>query len=120
MSISEAPKDWGKSADVVDSRYSPAKLRFLFSPGGFCATVAPGKFLDASCSIDKLLFAGEKGMTSGTDTDLNVATRGASVIYGAARAHNISLIILWMNARFHLRKGGGMYPCMRFPASDEI
>jgi hypothetical protein len=88
----------------MDSRYSPAKLSFLFSPGGFRAAVAPGKFLDAPRSIDELLFAGEKGMTSGTDTDLNVATRRASVIYRAARAHNISLIILWMNAGFHLRK----------------
>jgi hypothetical protein len=27
------------------------------------------------------------------------------VIHRAARAHNIGIVILWMNARFHLQKG---------------
>jgi len=44
-------------------------------------------------------------MTSGTNTDLNIATRGAGVIDRAACAHHIGLVILWMNAGFHLRNG---------------
>jgi len=44
-------------------------------------------------------------MTSGTNADLNIATRGASVIHRAACAHHISLVIFWMNACFHLLNG---------------
>jgi hypothetical protein len=51
------------------------------------------------------LFPGEKGMTSGTNADLNIAMRGASVIHRAACAHHISLVILWMNVCFHLLNG---------------
>ncbi len=81
------------------------ELSFLLGAGSFHAAVTAGKFLDAPRSIDKLLFAGEKGMTSGTNTDLNTATRGAGVIHRAACAHHISLVIFWMNACFHLLNG---------------
>ena len=78
------------------------ELSFLLSPRGFGAAIAASEFLDASGGIDELLFAGEKGMTSGTNTDLNIAACGASVIHRPARAHHIGLVIFWMNACFHL------------------
>jgi hypothetical protein len=81
------------------------ELSFLLGAGSFRAAVSAGKFLDPARGIDKLLFAGEKGMTSGTNADLNIATRGASVIHRAACAHDISLVIFWMNACFHLVNG---------------
>src|SRR6266699_4571093 len=84
---------------------STIQLSFLFSPRCFGATVAAGEFFDAPSGIDELLFAREKGMTSSTNTDLNVTTRRAGVIYRAASAHDIGLVILWMNACFHLQKG---------------
>jgi len=86
------------------SEAATAQLSFRLSPRGFGAAVAPGEFFDAPGGIDEFLLAGEKWMTSGTNTDLNIATRRAGVIYRAARAHNISLVILWMNVCFHLPK----------------
>jgi len=65
------------------------------------------------------LFASEKGMTSGTNADLNIATGGARVIYRAARAYHISLVVFWMNACFHLQMERGIYPCTPVLASDE-
>ncbi len=87
---------------VVDPGYN--QLSFLLGANGFGAAIAPGKLLDAARGIDKLLFASEKGMTSGANTDLNIFTRGASVIHRAACAHHICLVIFWMNACFHLLK----------------
>ena len=81
------------------------ELSFLFGAGSFRAAVSAGKFLDPARGIDKLLFAREKRMTSGTNADLNIATRGASVIHRAACAHHIGLVIFWMNACFHLLNG---------------
>ena len=95
----------GRRAAVIDSRYSEVQLSLLAGAGSFGAAVTPGKFLDAACGIDKLLFAGEKGMTSGTNANLNIATRGASMIHRAACAHDIGVIIFGMNACFHLLNG---------------
>ena len=81
------------------------ELSFLPSAGSFGAAVTAGKFLDSARGIDKLLFAGEKGMTSSTNADLNIATRGASVIDRAACAHHVSVVVFWMNACFHLLNG---------------
>jgi hypothetical protein len=81
------------------------ELSFLLGAGGFHTAVPADKFLDATRGIDKLLLAGEKGMTSGTNADLNIATGGAGVIHRAACAHHISLVIFWMNACFHLLNG---------------
>jgi hypothetical protein len=92
-------------AAVIDSRYSEVQLSFFLSAGSFRAAVTAGELLDPASGIDKFLFAGEKGMTSGTNADLNIATRGAGVIDRAARAHHISLVIFWMNAFFHLLNG---------------
>ena len=80
-------------------------LSFLFRARGFGAAVAAGKFLDASSCIHELLFTGEKGMTSSANTNLNIAARGTGVIHRTACAHNIGLVILWMNTGFHLWKG---------------
>jgi hypothetical protein len=80
-------------------------LSFLLSPRGFGATVAAGKFFNAPGGIHKLLFACEKWMASGTDTDLNIATRGAGMIHRAACAHHVGFVIFWMDPGFHLRNG---------------
>jgi len=80
-------------------------LSFLLSPGGFGATVTAGKLFHATGGIHKLLFACEKWMASGTNTDLNIAMRGAGVIDRAACAHHIGFVIFWMDAGFHLRNG---------------
>jgi hypothetical protein len=80
-------------------------LGFLFGARRFGAAVAAGKFLDAPGRIHELLFAGEKGMTSSANTDLNIAARGAGVINRTACAYHIGLVILWMNIGFHLWKG---------------
>ena len=90
-------------AGVTDPGYK-SQLSFLFSPRGFGAAVATSKLFDTSGGIDELLFAREKWMTSGTNTDLNIPTRRAGVIHRAARANDIGLVILWMNARFHVWK----------------
>jgi hypothetical protein len=81
------------------------QLSFLSGARGFGAPVTAGKFLDAPSRIHELLFAGEKGMTSSANTDLNIAARGAGVIHRTACTHNIGLVILWMNTGLHLRKG---------------
>jgi hypothetical protein len=80
-------------------------LSFLLSPRRFGATVAAGKLFHAPGGINKLLLAGEKWMTSGTNTDLNIAPSGAGVIHRPACAHDIGLVIFWMDAGFHVRNG---------------
>ena len=80
------------------------ELSFLLGAGSFRAAVTAGKFLDPARGIDKLLFTGEKGMTSGTNADLNITARRAGVIDCAARADDIGIVILWMNGCFHLQK----------------
>ena len=79
-------------------------LSFLFGSRRFGAAVTAGELFHASGGIDELLFTREKWMTSGTNTDLNITARRARVIYHAARADDVGLIILWMNACFHFRK----------------
>ena len=80
-------------------------LSFLLSPRRFGATVTAGKLFNAPGGIHKLLFACEKWMASGTNTDLNIATRGAGVIDRAACAHHVGFVIFWMDAGFHLGNG---------------
>ena len=89
-----------KAFAAGERRYN--ELSFLLSSRRFSAAVAAREFLDAPGSIDELLFAGEKGMTSSTNTNLNIAARGAGMIHRAARTDHVGLIILWMNACFHL------------------
>ena len=92
-----------KAFDAGERLYN--ELSFLLEAGSFGAAVTAGEFLDPARGIDKLLFAGEKGMTSGTNADLNIATRGASVIHRTACAHHISFVVFWMNVCFHLLSG---------------
>src|SRR6266487_5272040 len=80
-------------------------LGFFLSPRRFGATVTAGKLFHASGGINKLLFAGEKRMTSSTNTDLDIATSRAGVIHRAACANHIGLVIFWMDAGFHLERG---------------
>lgn len=91
-------------AEVNDPSYRK-NLGFLASPNSFGAAVTARKLLNAPCRINKLLFAGEKGMTSRANTDLNIAARGASVIHRTTCAYHVCLVILWMNTGFHLWKG---------------
>src|SRR5205823_2310112 len=81
------------------------QLRLLGSASGLGAAVTACELLHAPGRIDELLFASEKRMTSGADTDSNITARRAGMINRAARAHDIRLVILWMNVCFHLRKG---------------
>jgi hypothetical protein len=82
-----------------------AQLSSFASARGSGATVAAGEFFDPPRGIDKFLFAGEKRMTSGANTDLNIPARRAGMIHRAARANHVGLVIFWMNPGFHLRKG---------------
>ncbi len=98
-----AASPWGKAPR--QSEAATVQLSFLLSSRRFGAAVAASEFLDAPGGIDELLFAGKKGMTSRTNTDLNIAARGAGMIHRAARTDHVGLIILWMNACFHLPSG---------------
>jgi hypothetical protein len=80
------------------------QLTFFTRAHSFGAAVALGEFLNATGSIDKFLFAGEKRMAGGANTDSNVAPGRAGVIHRAARANNVGLVILWVNACFHVQK----------------
>ena len=80
------------------------QLTFFARARSFGAAVALGEFFDATGGVDEFLLAGEKRMTSGADTDSNVAPGRAGVIDRAARAHDIGFVIFWVNACFHVRK----------------
>src|SRR5947209_6085561 len=75
-----------------------AQLSFFASAHSLRAAVALGEFLNAPGGVDKFLLAGEKRMTSGTDTDSNVTPGRARVINRAASANNVGVVILWVNA----------------------
>src|SRR5688500_17427605 len=58
--------------------------------------------LDATSGIDELLFAGIERMAAGADFDLQVvAYRGARLKGVAARAGNVDLFVLRVNAGLH-------------------
>ena len=71
---------------------------------GLGAAVTAGEFFHPPGGIDEFLLAGEKRMTTGANTDSNIAPRRTRVIDRAARAHDIGLVILRMNARFHVEE----------------
>src|SRR5207244_2742963 len=77
-----------------------SNLCFLLGPRRFGAAVTAGELFHASGGIDEFLFTREKWMTGGTNTDLNITARRARVIHHPARADDVSLVILWMNACF--------------------
>jgi len=86
------------------SEVTTAQLTFFARARGFGAAIALGEFFDATGRVHEFLFAGEKRMTSGADTDSNVTTRRAGVIDRAAGADDICFVIFWVNAGFHRQK----------------
>ena len=86
------------------SQIAAVQLTFFGRAHSFRAAVALGEFFDATGRVHKFLFAGEKRMTSGANTDSNVATRRACLVDRAARADDICLLILRVNACFHRQK----------------
>ena len=90
-----------KKARRSRRRYN--QLTFFARARGFGAAVALGEFFHPTGRIDEFLLAGEKRMTSGADTDSNVAPGRAGVIHRAARANHVGLVIFWMNVCFHVR-----------------
>src|SRR5258708_2855692 len=86
------------------SEAATVQLTFFDRAHGFGAAVALGEFFDATGRVHEFLFAGEKRMTSGADTDSNVSTRRARFVDRAARTDDICLLILWVNACFHRQK----------------
>ena len=82
----------------------PVQLTFFARAHGFGAAIALGEFFDATGRVHELLFAGEKRMTSGANTDSNVTARRAGMIDRSARANDICLVIFWVNACFHRQK----------------
>jgi hypothetical protein len=98
-------------AGVNDPSYR-TQLSFFAGAGGLGAAVALGEFFYAAGGVDEFLFAGEKRMTSGADTNSNIFARRAGMINRATRTHDIGLVILWMNACFHLQKGTRNLPAL--------
>src|SRR3981081_1352303 len=78
-----------------------SQLTFFARAHGFGAAIALGEFFDATGRVHEFLFAGEKRMTSGANTDSNVTTRRAGVIDRAACADEICLGHCWVNASLH-------------------
>jgi long-chain acyl-CoA synthetase len=98
-SITITPKVFGAGVVRRSERYhSQLSLR---SARCFGAAVSAGEFLNPACGVDELLFAGEKRMACGTDTDFNVLTSGARMVDGAARANNVGFYVFRMDVRFH-------------------
>src|ERR1700740_695983 len=107
-----------RNAAVANSRYR--QLSLFSGAGGLGAAVTFGEFFDATGRVHEFLFTGEKRMTSGADADSNITTSRARVIYGAASADKIGLVIFRMNVRFHVQKGSLNLPLRSIGASDEI
>jgi len=76
----------------------------LAGAGGLGAAVTTREFFHAPGGVDEFLFAGEKRMARGADPDFNVPFSRAGVISRAARANDISLVIIGMNVRLHVEK----------------
>lgn len=59
------------------------------------------EFFDSTSSIDQFLFAGEEGMTGGTDFDLHFTVDRSEFKLVAAGTDSIYLMVFWMDIRFH-------------------
>ena len=77
------------------------QLVFFLRAGRGSAAVAAREFLDPACGIDKFLFTGKKGMTSGTNADFDVFACGARVINGATSTGDRRRVIIRMDICFH-------------------
>src|ERR1700736_2713810 len=106
-SMSVAPKTF-EGVQRRSQSAASVQLTFFARARSLGAAVALGEFFHATGRVHEFLFAGEKRMTSGANTDSNVTTRRAGVIDRAARADDICLVIFWVNACFHLRNERGM------------
>jgi hypothetical protein len=83
------------------------RLYIQLSLAGACglgAAVTTREFFHAPGGVDEFLFAGEKRMARGADSDFNVSFSRAGMINRAARANDISLVIIGMNVRLHVEK----------------
>ena len=80
-------------------------LTFFGGPRRLGAAVTACELLDPAGGVDEFLFAGEKRMASSANADFNIATRRAGMIHRATRASDLGLVILRVNASFHLQKG---------------
>ena len=98
-----APKAFGEKC-VRRGERERIQLTFFARPHGFGAAVSLGEFFNATGGIHEFLFAGEKRMTSGADTDSNVAASRAGVIHRSARANHVGFVVFWMDAFFHSSK----------------
>ena len=80
------------------------QLSLFRDAGRFGAAVTAREFFHAAGRVDEFLFAREKRMASGADADFNVLPGRTRMVDRAARANDIGIEILWMNARFHVWK----------------
>src|SRR6476661_6285060 len=70
--------------------------------GGWFLAIALVEAIDASRSVDQLLFAGEEGVASRTNFDVQVALLGrARCERLAASAGYIYIDVFWVNSWFH-------------------
>ena len=71
--------------------------------GGWFLAIALVEAIDAPGSIDELLFAGEEGVASRANFDVQVALLGgAGMERLAASAGNCYIDVFWVNSWFHL------------------
>src|SRR6476646_5476424 len=73
----------------------------LFPYTGLHVAIAARELLDSASGIDEFLFAGEKRMARGANTDLQPLTRRTRVVGRATGAGDGGFFILGMNVGFH-------------------
>jgi len=69
--------------------------------GHFAGAETPGEFLDAASRVDKLLLAGEEGVTSRTDTEAEILLGGAGMVDRTAGADDLTFHVLGVDIGFH-------------------
>jgi hypothetical protein len=84
------PDAFGAECARRGERYT-SQLSFLDGASRFGAAVTAREFLNPAGGVDEFLFAREKRVASGTNTDLNIAARRTGMINRPARAANIGL-----------------------------
>lgn len=77
-------------------------LRGFFGAGGLHAAITARKLLDAARGVHELLLAREKWMAGRADANADVLTRRACAIHRATCARDRRLVIIGMNACFHV------------------
>jgi len=93
---------------LENSRSELSGSFLLFPHAGLHVAIAAGELLDAARGIDEFLFASEKRMARGANTDLQPLPRRARVVGCATGAGDGGFFILGMNVGFHgLNLGAG-------------